>query len=113
MQTYQWDASIDATSQAFCSEALVWQQLQHKNILPFLGVDLMTFRSLHCMVSPWMEKGNIMQCIASLREQKVNIPFNRWVRRYSFCVLYMNQRSYPVTVLLQDTPNRGRSQLFT
>ena len=74
---------LDASFQAFCSEALVWQHLNHKSILPFLGVDLATFSPFHCMVSPWMENGNIMQCIQRLHEKQVNIPFNRWVSSHT------------------------------
>lgn len=36
----------------------MWVQLRHPNVLPFLGLDNMTFRAL-CMVSPWMKNGNL------------------------------------------------------
>ncbi|KAJ7712499.1 kinase-like domain-containing protein [Mycena metata] len=44
----------------FCREALVWKDLQHPHILPFLGIDRDTFPSSLCMVSPWMELGTVM-----------------------------------------------------
>lgn len=49
----------------FCKEALVWRQLKHPNILPFLGIDVQTFKgSSHvCMVSPWLVKGTLAQVI--------------------------------------------------
>ncbi|KAF8917245.1 kinase-like domain-containing protein [Mucidula mucida] len=45
---------------AFCQEALVWKQLRHPNILPFLGVSKDLFRPSYCLISPWMENGNIV-----------------------------------------------------
>ncbi|KAJ7620606.1 kinase-like domain-containing protein [Mycena polygramma] len=44
----------------FCREALVWKDLQHPHILPFLGIDKNSFPSSLCMVSPWMEHGTVM-----------------------------------------------------
>ncbi|KAJ7781785.1 kinase-like domain-containing protein [Mycena maculata] len=44
----------------FCREALVWRELQHPNILPFIGIDRESFSSSLCMVSPWMEHGTIL-----------------------------------------------------
>jgi serine/threonine protein kinase len=51
----------------FCREALVWRQLKHANVQPFLGVDAETFKtSGHiCMVSPWVAKGTLLQVIQS------------------------------------------------
>ncbi|KAJ7353599.1 kinase-like domain-containing protein [Mycena albidolilacea] len=43
----------------FCREALVWKDLHHPHILPFLGIDRDTFPSSLCMVSPWMEHGTV------------------------------------------------------
>ncbi|KAK0449321.1 kinase-like domain-containing protein [Armillaria borealis] len=44
----------------FCQEALVWRQLRHPNILPFLGVSKYLFAPSYCLISPWMINGNIM-----------------------------------------------------
>ncbi|KAK0190062.1 kinase-like domain-containing protein [Armillaria mellea] len=44
----------------FCQEALVWRQLRHPNVLPFLGVNKELFTPRYCLVSPWMVNGNIM-----------------------------------------------------
>ncbi|KAF8174711.1 hypothetical protein K438DRAFT_1848858, partial [Mycena galopus ATCC 62051] len=44
----------------FCREALLWKDLHHPHILPFLGIDRDSFPSSLCMVSPWMEHGTIM-----------------------------------------------------
>ncbi|SJL08804.1 uncharacterized protein ARMOST_12174 [Armillaria ostoyae] len=44
----------------FCQEALVWRQLRHPNVLPFLGVNEDLFAPRYCLISPWMVNGNIM-----------------------------------------------------
>ncbi|KAF8159772.1 kinase-like domain-containing protein [Crassisporium funariophilum] len=44
----------------FCVEVLVWRQLKHPNILPFIGANTEIFRSQYCFISPWMEKGDLM-----------------------------------------------------
>ncbi|KAK0439172.1 kinase-like domain-containing protein [Armillaria borealis] len=47
----------------FCQEALVWRQLRHPNVLPFLGVNEDIFAPRYCLISPWMVNGNIMSYI--------------------------------------------------
>ncbi|KAJ6536002.1 kinase-like domain-containing protein [Mycena vulgaris] len=44
----------------FCREALIWKNLDHDYVLPFLGVDSDSFPGFLCMVSPWMSKGPIV-----------------------------------------------------
>ncbi|KAK0244443.1 hypothetical protein EDD85DRAFT_945746 [Armillaria nabsnona] len=44
----------------FCQEALIWRQLCHPNILPFLGVSEDLFATSYCLISPWMINENIM-----------------------------------------------------
>ncbi|KAJ7718322.1 kinase-like domain-containing protein [Mycena metata] len=49
----------DEVRKKFCREALIWKNLEHDNILPFLGVDSETFPGFLCMVSLWMDKGSL------------------------------------------------------
>ncbi|PBK62810.1 kinase-like protein [Armillaria solidipes] len=49
----------------FCREALVWRNLKHPNVLPFLGVSTELFVPSFCLISPWMENGNIMSFLAA------------------------------------------------
>ncbi|KAJ7653215.1 kinase-like domain-containing protein [Mycena polygramma] len=46
--------------QKFFREALIWKNLDHDYVLPFLGVDSETFPGFFCMVSPWMNKGALV-----------------------------------------------------
>ena len=45
--------------QDFSREVLVWSQLSHPNVLPFLGASKTLFPSF-CLISPWMNNGNIL-----------------------------------------------------
>ncbi|KAJ7714230.1 kinase-like domain-containing protein [Mycena olivaceomarginata] len=42
----------------FYREALIWRQLSHPNLLPFFGIYYLE-KSRLCLVSPWMENGDI------------------------------------------------------
>ncbi|SJL08819.1 uncharacterized protein ARMOST_12190 [Armillaria ostoyae] len=44
----------------FCQEALVWRQLHHPNVLPFLGVCKELFAPSYCRISPWIANSTIM-----------------------------------------------------
>jgi serine/threonine protein kinase len=44
--------------QEFGREALIWRQLYHPNLLPFFGLYYLDSRL--CLVSPWMENGNLV-----------------------------------------------------
>ncbi len=46
--------------QQFCQEALVWKQLNHPNVLAFLGVNMELFAPRFCLVSPWMSNGTLL-----------------------------------------------------
>ncbi|KAJ6573538.1 kinase-like domain-containing protein, partial [Mycena vulgaris] len=54
------EADVQTLLKEFYHEALIWRQLSHSNLLPFFGVYyLEETRTRLCLVSPWMEKGNI------------------------------------------------------
>ncbi|KAJ7646740.1 hypothetical protein FB45DRAFT_180933 [Roridomyces roridus] len=56
----------------FCREALVWKDLRHPYILPFIGIDRDSFPSSLCMVSPWMEHGTVLSYIKENGPSKVD-----------------------------------------
>ncbi|PBK81552.1 kinase-like protein [Armillaria gallica] len=41
-------------------ETIVWKQLRHDYILPFIGVDAVTMPGKYCLISPWMENGTVL-----------------------------------------------------
>ncbi|THU80549.1 kinase-like protein [Dendrothele bispora CBS 962.96] len=44
----------------FCREALIWRQLKHPNVLPFLGVNTELFSPSFCLVSPSMSNSDLI-----------------------------------------------------
>ncbi|KAF9004220.1 kinase-like domain-containing protein [Cyathus striatus] len=54
---------LEDAIRSFAREAVLWRQFHHPNILPFYGVHLWPREPepLVCLVSPWMEKGNILE----------------------------------------------------
>ncbi|KAJ7578066.1 kinase-like domain-containing protein [Mycena floridula] len=46
--------------QTFIGEAIVWRELSHPNVLAFHGIHLWPSDGRMCLVSPWMEKGNLV-----------------------------------------------------
>ena len=48
--------------QEFSSEAVLWRQLSHPNILPFYGIHhLEEVTPRLCLTSPWMPNGNAVE----------------------------------------------------
>ncbi|KAF5386369.1 hypothetical protein D9757_006625 [Collybiopsis confluens] len=50
----------DKIRKRFLNEALLWRQLQHRNILPLLGINTALFPLSCCLASPWLKNGNII-----------------------------------------------------
>ncbi|KAE9395982.1 kinase-like protein [Gymnopus androsaceus JB14] len=55
----------DRIEKDFCREALIWRQLKHPNILPFIGISQTAFPGQLCMVAPWMNNGTILSYLES------------------------------------------------
>ncbi|KAJ6598358.1 kinase-like domain-containing protein [Mycena vulgaris] len=53
------DAEVDTLLKEFGREAVIWRQMCHPNLLPFFGLYYLDKRL--CLVSPWMENGNILE----------------------------------------------------
>ncbi|KAE9393864.1 kinase-like protein, partial [Gymnopus androsaceus JB14] len=75
-----------------CSEALIWRQLQHPNILPLLGVNAELFSPSFCLISPWMENKDI---ITFLRK---NLTHNRHtvLSEIAAGLSYLHSRDPPI-----------------
>ncbi|KAF8999175.1 kinase-like domain-containing protein [Cyathus striatus] len=53
---------INDMLKAFFKEAILWRHLVHRNLLPFYGIyQLGDSGGRMCLVSPWMDNGNITQ----------------------------------------------------
>ncbi|KAJ7575172.1 kinase-like domain-containing protein [Mycena floridula] len=76
----------------FCREALLWKQLDHPNVLPFLGVTLELFAPSFCLVSPWMSNGNVMQYL----EQNPGFSRINAVRDIAAAMQYLHEHKPPI-----------------
>ncbi|KAK7466334.1 Rho guanine nucleotide exchange factor [Stygiomarasmius scandens] len=57
----------------FLKEAILWRQLNHPNVLPFYGLYFLDDRKHRlCLVSPWMENGNVKQYLSKPSEKPID-----------------------------------------
>ena len=49
--------------QRYCKEVIIYKRVEHPNVLPIEGVAPALFE--YCMVSRWMENGNILNYVAN------------------------------------------------
>ncbi|KAL0564317.1 hypothetical protein V5O48_017731, partial [Marasmius crinis-equi] len=56
-------------------EAIIWRQLKHSSVLPFLGIYYLDDnREDVCLVSPYMPKGNLAQFLRKTEPDRVDSP---------------------------------------
>ncbi|KAK0474298.1 kinase-like domain-containing protein [Armillaria luteobubalina] len=77
----------------FCCEALVWRNLYHPSILPFFGVSRHLFAPSFCLISPWMEYGNIMTC---LEERPQQIQWLTAISQVAEGITYLHSLNPPI-----------------
>ncbi|THU84155.1 kinase-like protein [Dendrothele bispora CBS 962.96] len=64
------DSKIDMFLKDFLKEAILWRQLQHPNVLPFLGLYFLDdTRKRICLLSPMMENGNLNSYLGKHSEE--------------------------------------------
>ncbi|CAL1717215.1 unnamed protein product [Somion occarium] len=89
----------DELKAAFMHEALLWRNLCHPYILPFLGIDDHTFKPSLCMILPWMRYGNIRHMIDTLKETKsvtihtLELQLHRWLLEIGQGLAYLHQEN--------------------
>ncbi|KAJ7587898.1 kinase-like domain-containing protein [Mycena floridula] len=68
------DDDVQRFVKAFYTEAILWGQLSHPNVLPLYGIYYLNNKetSQLCMVSPWMENGNIVRFLKDAPPGSVN-----------------------------------------
>ncbi|KAJ8093007.1 Rho guanine nucleotide exchange factor [Marasmius tenuissimus] len=70
VKVYQ-KSDVELIVRDFLREAIIWQQLEHPNLLPFLGLYCLDGRRI-CLISPWMETGNLIQYLRARSRAEVN-----------------------------------------
>ncbi|KAF9257037.1 hypothetical protein L218DRAFT_880431 [Marasmius fiardii PR-910] len=73
----------------FYKETLLWTQLSHANLLPFLGVNITLFPGKLALVAPWMANGEIIKFL------KVNPTHNRLrvISEIAAGIMYLHSRN--------------------
>ncbi|KAK1235176.1 Rho GTPase activating protein [Marasmius sp. AFHP31] len=57
----------------YMGEAIVWQSLHHPNLLPFMGMYYLDkAREQLCLVSPWMDRGNLVRYLKDTPREAVD-----------------------------------------
>ncbi|KAL0059673.1 Guanine nucleotide-binding protein alpha-2 subunit [Marasmius tenuissimus] len=65
-------SDLDVLFKEYLREAIMWRQLNHRNVLPFLGIFYLKDDSQFCLISPWMENGNLLQYLKATRRADVD-----------------------------------------
>ncbi|KAJ7592096.1 kinase-like domain-containing protein [Mycena floridula] len=79
-------------SKDFCQEALVWKQLDHPNLLPFLGVTVELVDRSFSLVSPWMSNGTVMQYL----EKNLGLDRLNPIKGIAAAVQYLHEHLPPI-----------------
>ncbi|TCD66394.1 hypothetical protein EIP91_001385 [Steccherinum ochraceum] len=80
---------------AFCRESLVWKNLVHEHIVPFIGVADDVFPDTICMVIQWQDRGSLRHYLAQLREggslgDDEEFTINTWLYQISLGLAYLH-----------------------
>ncbi|KAF5351554.1 hypothetical protein D9758_007247 [Tetrapyrgos nigripes] len=67
------DSDIRKLLNFFLQEAILWRQLDHPNVVPFLGLYFLGDDNRRlCLLSPWMENGNVVQYLEAHAGRSIN-----------------------------------------
>ncbi|KAK7043670.1 Rho guanine nucleotide exchange factor [Paramarasmius palmivorus] len=83
-------SNVEKVLKRFLQEAIVWRQLEHPNLLPFLGLYFLDEAQQRlCLISPWMESGNLIQFLE--RMPRSDVDHRRLVWDVANGVKYLHQ----------------------
>ncbi|KAJ6486718.1 kinase-like domain-containing protein [Mycena sanguinolenta] len=109
IRTFTADSAMYRIHLQFYKEALVWQGLRHRFILPLLGIDRSTFALSFCMVSPWMKHGTVLKYLRDHGREQVNRLLLEIAHGldylHSINVVHGNLRGNNIRVLISDDGN--------
>ncbi|KAJ7731569.1 kinase-like domain-containing protein [Mycena maculata] len=77
----------------FCREALVWQRLRHKHIVPLIGIDTESFPSSFCMVSPWMKNGTVIKYLSGIDQTKRRSTVDRLIQEIAQGLAFLHKQN--------------------
>ncbi|KAK7049997.1 hypothetical protein VNI00_005428 [Paramarasmius palmivorus] len=89
VKIYQ-SSDVEKVLKNFMREAIVWRQLEHPNLLPFLGLFYLDpSKQRLCLICPWMENGNLIQFLE--RTPRANVDHRRLVWDIAEGLQYLHQ----------------------
>ncbi|KAJ8083254.1 hypothetical protein PM082_009126 [Marasmius tenuissimus] len=65
-------SNLERLTNEYQREAILWRQLKHPNVLPFLGIYQLEQTEQLCLISPWMEKGNLVEFLKATKREDVD-----------------------------------------
>ncbi|KAK7019396.1 hypothetical protein VNI00_018085 [Paramarasmius palmivorus] len=66
-------SDLKRSMKEYLREAIIWRQLRHPNVLPCLGLYYLDDTQQRvCLVSPWMDNGNLVEYIRAHPRESVN-----------------------------------------
>ncbi|KAJ8083302.1 hypothetical protein PM082_009174 [Marasmius tenuissimus] len=66
------NSDLRKLSNEYLREAILWRQVKHPNLLPFLGIYQLEQTQQLCLISPWMERGNLIQFLKTTKREDVD-----------------------------------------
>ncbi|KAK1231732.1 hypothetical protein PQX77_005141 [Marasmius sp. AFHP31] len=57
---------------AYIREAILWRQLKHPNLVPFLGIYQLEDTQELWLISPWVENGNLVEFLRATEREDVD-----------------------------------------
>ncbi|THH19668.1 hypothetical protein EUX98_g8727 [Antrodiella citrinella] len=82
---------------AFCRESILWKNLVHDHILPFLGVAEDAFKGAICMVLPWQERGSLrhyleaQKQVEEMSDEQIALAVDRWLYQTGLGLEYLHE----------------------
>ncbi|KAL0570850.1 Rho guanine nucleotide exchange factor [Marasmius crinis-equi] len=66
------NSDLERLSKEYIREAILWRQLKHPNLIPCLGIYRLEHTQQLCLISPWMENGNLVQFLKASAQEDVD-----------------------------------------
>ncbi|KAF9255401.1 kinase-like protein [Marasmius fiardii PR-910] len=87
------DSDVQKLLKEYLREAILWEQLEHPNVLPFMGMYYWDETQTElCLVSPWMDQGNLSEYLKSASEKKIDIDHYLLVHDVVSGLTYLHEK---------------------
>ncbi|KAK1219992.1 hypothetical protein PQX77_017264 [Marasmius sp. AFHP31] len=65
-------SNLEQLTNEYLREAILWRQMKHPNVLPFHGIYRLEHTQQLCLISPWMDNGNLVEFLKATKREDVN-----------------------------------------